>query len=62
MGKGHKFPHRKHIHVIVGPPLYPPVGAKSIRRAAPVLTEQLRSELQRLFDQAQIAVYGQVPR
>ena len=61
MGKGHRFPRRRHIHVIVGEPLYPPTDARSKRRAAPVLTARLLVELQHLFEEAQRVVHGHVP-
>jgi len=61
MGTKHKFPRRRHIHVIVGAPLYPPKDIRSKRRAAPVLTAQLLAELQYLFDDAQCVVHGCVP-
>ena len=61
MGTKHKFPRRRHIHVIVGAPLYPPQDVRSKRRAAPVFTAQLLAELQYLFDDAQRVVHGFVP-
>lgn len=61
MGTKHKFPRRRHIHVIVGAPLYPPKDVRSKRRAAPVFTAQLLAELQYLFDDAQRVVHGFVP-
>lgn len=42
------------VHVVVGPPLHPEArGGRAARRAVTALTETLRIELQRLFDQAQ---------
>ena len=61
MGTVHKFPRRRHIHVIVGTPLYPPIDVRSKRRAAPLFTAQLLVELQYLFDDAQRVVHGFVP-
>lgn len=44
--------------VVIGPPLYPPPppedGKRAPRRTVHELTERLRAELQRLFDEAQV--------
>ena len=48
--------------VVIGPPLYPPPppeeGRRAPRRTVHELTEQLRAELQRLFDEAQAKAGG----
>lgn len=48
--------------VVIGPPLYPPPppadGKRAPRRTVHELTEQLRAELQRLFDEAQARAEG----
>jgi 1-acyl-sn-glycerol-3-phosphate acyltransferase len=52
--KGAKFPHFHRVAVVVGTPLHPVDVAKgSRRRAATKLTDQLTTELQRCFDEAQ---------
>ncbi|HEX5586315.1 MAG TPA: lysophospholipid acyltransferase family protein [Acidimicrobiia bacterium] len=52
--KGAKFPHFHRVAVVVGAPLYPPeVTGGSRRRAATKLTDELTTELQRCFDEAQ---------
>jgi 1-acyl-sn-glycerol-3-phosphate acyltransferase len=56
MPKGAKFVHRHKLALVIGPPLAPPAPAASgrvPRRAARQLTDQLRAEIQRLFDEAQ---------
>jgi 1-acyl-sn-glycerol-3-phosphate acyltransferase len=58
MQKGRKLPRPVKVHVVVGPPIHPPPpgeGARVPRRVVHELTEQLRVEVQRLFDQAQKA-------
>jgi 1-acyl-sn-glycerol-3-phosphate acyltransferase len=58
MPKGAKFIHPVKIRMVVGEPLYPPPredGGRGSRRHTHELTEQLRAELQRLFDEAQVA-------
>jgi 1-acyl-sn-glycerol-3-phosphate acyltransferase len=46
--------------VVIGPPLYPPVAGagsgRAPRRVVHELTERLRAEMQRLFDEAQARV------
>ena len=54
MSSHHKLPRPKKIHVIIGPPLPPPQG--NSRRAQHQTTEQLKKELQRLFDLAQARI------
>jgi 1-acyl-sn-glycerol-3-phosphate acyltransferase len=56
MQKGKRLPRPVKVHVIVGTPIEPPARSESgrvSRRAVHDLTEQLRVELQRLFDEAQ---------
>ena len=55
MPKGAKFLRPVKVHVVIGPPLVPerPEGGRAPRRAVRELTEALRTELQRLFDEAQ---------
>jgi 1-acyl-sn-glycerol-3-phosphate acyltransferase len=56
MQKGKRLPRPVKVHVIVGTPIEPPARSASgrvSRRAVHDLTEQLRVELQRLFDEAQ---------
>lgn len=52
MPKGAKLPRRVHLTVIVGEPIPAPVGGRSAIRST---TSELRSEIQRLFDQASVA-------
>lgn len=56
MPKGKKMLRPRKVHVVIGPALQPPVDAdgRVPRRAVKELTEQLHTELQRLFDQAQV--------
>jgi 1-acyl-sn-glycerol-3-phosphate acyltransferase len=57
MPKGAKFLYPARVHVVIGPPLYPePLeeGKRSSRRAIHELTDRLHTELQKLFDQAQV--------
>ena len=53
--KGKRIPRPVKIRVIVGPPIRPPAndGGRTPRRVLHELTEQLRQEVQRLFDEAQ---------
>jgi 1-acyl-sn-glycerol-3-phosphate acyltransferase len=56
MQKGKRLPRPVKVHVVVGTPIEPPARSASgrvSRRAVHDLTEQLRVELQRLFDDAQ---------
>jgi 1-acyl-sn-glycerol-3-phosphate acyltransferase len=56
MQKGKRLPRPVKVHVVVGTPIEPPARSESgrvSRRAVHDLTEQLRVELQRLFDDAQ---------
>jgi 1-acyl-sn-glycerol-3-phosphate acyltransferase len=55
MPKGKKMLRPRKVHLVIGPPLPPPVDAEGRipRRAVKELTEQLHTELQRLFDEAQ---------
>jgi 1-acyl-sn-glycerol-3-phosphate acyltransferase len=56
MPKGSKFVKPVKIHLVVGPPLRPPVpeeGSRVPRRATKELTDTLHVELQRLFDVAE---------
>lgn len=54
MPKGARFIFPRKVHVVIGPPLHPPVDASGRvpRRAVKELTESLHTELQRLFDLA----------
>lgn len=56
MPKGAKFIRPVKITLVVGPPIEPPpvpAGGRVSRRAVRELSEQLRKEIQRLFDEAQ---------
>ncbi|MFP5316861.1 MAG: lysophospholipid acyltransferase family protein [Acidimicrobiia bacterium] len=56
MKKGERIPRPVKIHVVVGPPIRPPVneeGGRTPRRVLHELTHQLQDEVQRLFDEAQ---------
>ena len=63
MPKGAKLLRPVKVPVVIGPPLVPdrPEGGRAPRRAVRELTESLRAELQRLFDEAQKKA-GAVPR
>jgi 1-acyl-sn-glycerol-3-phosphate acyltransferase len=52
MPKGARMLRPVRVHVVIGPPLYPPAGGGRLS-ARRELTERLRQELQRLFDEAQ---------
>jgi 1-acyl-sn-glycerol-3-phosphate acyltransferase len=55
--KGHRIPRPVKIHVIVGPPIRPPErqeGERVPRRVLTELTAEVQSEVQRLFDLAQV--------
>jgi 1-acyl-sn-glycerol-3-phosphate acyltransferase len=56
MPKGARIPRPRKMHMIVGEPILPPVGAdgRVSRHAVKELSEQLHEELQRLFDAAQL--------
>lgn len=61
MPKGAKFIHPTKVHIVIGAPLEPPRsddGKRTSRRAVHELTEQLHTEIQKLFDQAQATVTG----
>ena len=56
MQKGKKLPRPVKVHVVVGPAILPPApaeGGRVPRRAVHELSQQLRAEVQRLFDDAQ---------
>jgi 1-acyl-sn-glycerol-3-phosphate acyltransferase len=56
MPKGSKLLYPVKVTVVIGPPLHPtppPEGKRTSRRAIHELTEQLHTEIQKLFDQAQ---------
>ena len=59
MGRSHRFPRPRKVHLIVGRPIAPPssTGRAGLRRT----TAELQTELQSVFDAAQIHVYGRVP-
>jgi 1-acyl-sn-glycerol-3-phosphate acyltransferase len=57
MPKGAKGLRPVKIHILVGPPVYPPhvpAGTRAPRRVVSELTATLHEEIQRLFDQARI--------
>lgn len=57
MPKGKRFIYPRKVHVIVGEPLQPPPlteGGRVPRAQVKVLTEQLHTQLQTLFDTAQV--------
>ncbi len=58
MPRGAKFLHFGRVHVVIGAPLRAEVGAsgRASRRAIAEVTEQLHTELQKLFDRAQSVV------
>ncbi len=60
MGRSHKFPRPKKVHLIVGRPIAPPptTGRSGLRAC----TAQLQAEMQELFDAAQTRVHGSPPR
>ena len=60
MGRSHKFPRPKKVHLIVGRPIAPP--ATTGRSGLRACTAQLQAEMQELFDAAQTRVYGSPPR
>jgi len=55
MPRGAKFFHRGRVHVAIGRPIRAEVGAsgRASRKAIATVTEELHTELQRLFDRAQ---------
>lgn len=57
LAKGRKLPRLTKVTVVVGPPLHLPTDAegKVPRRAVKEVTALLQAELQRLFDEAQVA-------
>ncbi len=56
MPKGSKMIHPRKVHVVIGPPISAAVSdtGRVTRSARAALTSQLASELQRLFDAAQV--------
>ncbi len=60
MGRSHRFPRPKKVHLIVGRPITPPptTGRSGLRQC----TAQLQAEMQELLDAAQTRVYGSPPR
>ncbi|MCU1461561.1 MAG: putative acyltransferase [Acidimicrobiales bacterium] len=52
--KGKRLPRPTKVHIVVGRPIPPPATRQ--RKVVHAATEQLRAEVQRLFDQAQAAV------
>jgi 1-acyl-sn-glycerol-3-phosphate acyltransferase len=55
--KGKRFPRPVKVHVLVGPVIRPPepaAGERVPRRVLHEITAQVREEVQRLFDQAQV--------
>jgi 1-acyl-sn-glycerol-3-phosphate acyltransferase len=55
MPRGAKLLRPVKVHLVIGPPLEPeqPADGRASRRAVRELTERLRGEIQRLFDEAQ---------
>lgn len=64
MPKGARFVFPRKVHVIVGEPILTAAGGtgRSGRMAVREQSAQLHTELQRLFDQAQVRVHGHVPQ
>lgn len=60
MPKGARFIHPTKVHIVIGAPLEPRAedGKRTSRRAVHELTQQLHTEIQKLFDQAQATVTG----
>ena len=58
MAVSHRFPRPKPIHLVIGKPLRVPAGLSpaSSRKAIRALTVELRTEMQRLYDEAQASV------
>ena len=56
MPKGSKYIHPRKVHVSIGPPIVGDTGesGRITRSARAAVTAQLSSELQRLFDAAQV--------
>lgn len=54
MRREHRLPRPSRIRIVIGTPVYPVAseGRSTSRRAVRELNERLRSELQRLFDEA----------
>jgi 1-acyl-sn-glycerol-3-phosphate acyltransferase len=62
LARGRKLPRLKRVVIVVGEPIDPPAGDGPVkRRAVAALTEQLRVELQQLFDEAQALARGGGP-
>ncbi len=59
MGRVHKFPRPKKVHLVVGRPIAPP--PTTARSGLRKCTAELQTEMQELFDAAQTRVYGQRP-
>jgi 1-acyl-sn-glycerol-3-phosphate acyltransferase len=59
LARGRKLPKLKRVALVVGEPIDPPAGDGPVRRGAvSALTEQLRAELQKVFDEAQVVARG----
>ena len=59
LARGRKLPKLKRVVLVVGEPLDPPSADGPVRRGAvAALTEQLRAELQKAFDEAQAVTRG----
>lgn len=61
MPKGSKMLHPVKVTAVVGPPLYPPPaeeGKRTSRRVIHELTQELHTEIQKLFDAAQAKAHG----
>ena len=61
MGREHRLPRPRKVLMVIGPPMHPEKPAegstaRAPRRAVRELSERLKAELQRLFDEARAAV------
>ncbi len=59
LARGRKVPKLKRVAIVVGEPIDPPARDGPVRRGAlTALTDQLRAELQKVFDEAQVVARG----
>lgn len=59
MQKGRRIPRPSKIHIVVGPPIYPPApqeGVRTPRRVLRELTAEVQAAVQKVFDEAQAKV------